>query len=62
MKVLNVNAFIAQLLKTSLRNREVMGSNPVELLNFSGAYAISKIAFITARMIALLDFISVFNM
>lgn len=52
---LNVNVFIAQLLKASLRNREAMGSNP-------GAYAISKIAFITATMIALLDFIAVFNM
>lgn len=62
MKVLNVNAFIAQLLIASLRNREVMGSNPVELLNYSGAYAISKIAFITVTIIAFLDFISVFNM
>ena len=32
----NVSGFIAQLVRASHRNREVTGSNPVEVLNFSG--------------------------
>ena len=32
----NVSSFIAQLVRASHRNREVTGSNPVEVLNFSG--------------------------
>ena len=32
----NVSGFIAQLISASHRNREVTGSNPVEVLNFSG--------------------------
>ena len=51
---------LAQLVRASRRYRKVMGSNPIEVLNFSGffSYAIAKIAFITARIIASLDFIS----
>ena len=33
--------FIAQLVRASHRYREVMGSNPVEALNFSGLQAIA---------------------
>ena len=36
--------FIAQLVRASHRYREVMGSNPVEALNFSGLQAIAEIA------------------
>ena len=32
----NVSGFIALLVRASHRNREVTGSNPVEVLNFSG--------------------------
>ena len=32
----NASGFIAQLVRASHRNREVTGSNPVEVLNFSG--------------------------
>ena len=35
----NVSGFIAQLIKASHRYREVTGSNPVEVLNFSGQSA-----------------------
>ena len=35
-----------------------MGSNSTEVLKFSGFSAIAKIAFITVKMIASLDFIS----
>ena len=31
-----ISAFIAQLVRASHRHREVTGSNPVEVLNFSG--------------------------
>ena len=34
----NVNGFIAQLVRASHRYREVTGSNPVEVLTFSGNY------------------------
>ena len=34
----NISGFIAQLVKASHRYREVTGSNPVEVLNFSGFY------------------------
>ena len=38
---------------------EVPGSDPIKVLNFSRLlYAIAKISFITARIIAALDFIS----
>ena len=51
---LSVPGFIAQLVRASHRHRrEVTDSNPVEVL-----YAIAKIAFITARIIASLDFVS----
>ena len=54
---------IAQLVRASHRNREVTGSNPVEVLNFFRLlYAIVKIAFITAKIIASLDFISAVHM
>ena len=45
----NVSGFIAQLVRASHRNREVTG--------FRLLYAIAKIAFITAKIIASLDFI-----
>ena len=46
----------AQLVRASHRYRKVTGSNPVEVLNFSGfLYAIAKIAFITAKIIASLN-------
>ena len=55
----HVSGFIAQLVRASQRNREVTGSNPVEVLNFSGfSTQIAKIAFITAKIIASLDFTS----
>ena len=42
--------------KASHRNREVMGSNPVEVLNFSGfSTQLQKISLITAKIIASLD-------
>ena len=44
--------FIAQLVRALHHYREVTGSNAVEVLNFA------KIAFITVRIIASLDFIS----
>ena len=51
----NVSGFIAQLVRASHRYREVTGSNPVEVLTFSGFYAqLLKIAFITAMIIAYL--------
>ena len=31
-----LHSFVAQLVRASHRNREVTGSNPVEVLNFSG--------------------------
>ena len=34
----NVSGFIAQLVRASHRYREVTGSNPVEVLNFSGFF------------------------
>ena len=34
----NVSGFIAQLVRASHRYREVTGSNPVEVLSFSGFY------------------------
>ena len=43
---------IANLVRALHRHREVTGSNPVEVLNFSG-FAIAKIAFITAEIKAL---------
>ena len=55
----DVSGFIAQLVRASHWYREVTGSNPVEVLNFFRLlYTIAKIAFITARIIASLDFIS----
>ena len=51
----NVNGFIAQLVKASHRYREVTGSNPVEVLNYSGFHTqLQKNASITARIIAYL--------
>ena len=45
---------IAKLVRVFYRHREVTGSNPVEVLNFFRLlYAIAKIAFITAEIIAL---------
>ena len=38
MKPLKVSGFIAQLVRTSHRYREVTGLNPVEILTFSGFY------------------------
>ena len=35
---LNVSGFISQLVRASHRYREVTGSNPAEVLNFSGFY------------------------
>ena len=35
---INVSGFIAQLVRASHRHREVTGSNPVEVLTFSGFY------------------------
>ena len=54
---------VAKLVRESHRNREVTGSNPVEVLNFFRLlYAIVKIAFITAKIIVSLDFISAVHM
>ena len=51
-----LSGFIAQLVRASHRNREVTGSNPVEVLKiFRLLYAIAKIALITAKIIASLD-------
>ena len=42
----------------SHRYREVTGSNPVEVLTFSGFYdAIAKIEFVTAKIIAYLTYL-----
>ena len=52
---LYVSGFIAQLLRASHLYREVTGSNPVEVLTFSGSYIrYCIIAFITTRIIAYL--------
>ena len=52
---LNVSGFIAQLLRASHLYREVTGSNPFEVLTFSGFYIRHCIiAFITTRIIAYL--------
>ena len=49
------SGFIAQLLRASHLYREVTGSNPVEVLTFSGFYIrYCIIAFITTRIIAYL--------
>ena len=49
----NVSDFIVHLVRASHRYREVTGSNPVEVVYFSGFFMqFAKIAFITARMIA----------
>ena len=59
----NVSDFIAPLVRASHRYREVTGSNPVEVLNFFRLLCtIAKIAFITNRIIASLDFISAVHM
>ena len=51
----SVSGFIAQLVRTSHRYREVTGSKPVEVLTFSGIYTQKlKIAFITAMIKAYL--------
>ena len=52
----NVSGFITQLVRALHQYREVMGSNPADVLTFSGfyIYAIAKIAFITAMTIAYL--------
>ena len=47
-----VSGFIAQLVRTSHRYHEVTGSNPVEVLNFSGFYTQWKKLHSTARIIA----------
>ena len=51
-----VSGFIAQLVRASNRYREVTGSNPVEVLTFSGFYTQFNylIAFITGMIIAYL--------
>ena len=49
----NISGFIAQLVRASNQYREVMGSNPVEVLTFSGFYTqLLKIAMIIAYLIA----------
>ena len=53
----HVSGFIVQLVRASHRYREVTGSGSIEVF-FRLLYAIAKIASITARIIALLDFIS----
>ena len=53
----HVSGFIVQLARASHRYREVTGSGPIEVF-FRLLYAIAKIASITARIIALLHFIS----
>ena len=56
----NVSGFIAQLVGASHRYREVTGSNPVEVLTFSGFYTqLLKIVFITAMIIAHLATLSI---
>ena len=47
----NVSGFIGQLVRASHRYRGVTGSNPVEVLNFSGFFT----QFIIARIIASLN-------
>ena len=57
LSVATVSGFIAQLVRASHRNREVTGSNPVEVLNFSGfSTQLQKIALITAKIIASFDY------
>ena len=52
---LNISGFIAQLLRASQLYREVTGSNPVEVLTFSGFYIRHCIiAFMTTRITAYL--------
>ena len=51
----NISGFIAQLVRASHRYREVTGSNPVEVLTFSGFYTQ---LFITAMIIAYLKVIN----
>ena len=52
---LNISGFIAQLLRASQLYREVTGSNPFEVLTFSGFYIRHCIiAFMTTRIIAYL--------
>ena len=49
---LNISGFIAQLLRASQLYREVTGTNPVEVLTFSGFYIRHCIiAFMTTRII-----------
>ena len=51
-EAINVSGFIAQLVRASHRYREVTGSNPVEVLNYSGfSTQLLKFEFITARTI-----------
>ena len=50
--------FIARLVRASHRHCEVTGSNRVQVLNFSGFFSqFAKIAFITAKVMALLEYI-----
>ena len=51
VRALNVSGFIVQLVRASHRYREVTGSNPVEVLTFSG---FSMQLFITAMIMAYL--------
>ena len=52
-----ISGLIGQWVTAPHRHREGMGSNPVEVLNFSGfSMQLLKIAFITVKIIASLDY------
>ena len=56
--IFTICGFIARLVRASHRHCEVTGSNPVQVLNFSGFFSqFAKIAFITAKVMALLKYI-----
>ena len=54
--IFTICGFIARLVRASHRHFEVTGSNPIQVLNFSDFSAqFAKIAFITAKVMALLE-------
>lgn len=56
--VFTICGFVARLVKASHQHCEITGSNPMQVLNFSGFFSqFAKIAFITAKVMALLEYI-----
>ena len=56
--IFTICGFKARLVKVSHRHCEVTGSNSVQVLNFSGfSSQFAKIAFITAKVTAFLEYI-----